>query len=153
MKIKSIAIEDLQLMSYADMAYMILKEANKPINTPNIFKEICALLGYNDNQFADKIGDFYTSLTLDKRFVLLENALWDRRDNHSVELILDDEEEVLEEEIEDEEILEEEVEHEDLIHDEDEEDDFDSLIEDDIEVEDEEDELEDLSIVSEEEIE
>lgn len=90
MKLKDMHIEELELMSYTDMTYMILKENNKAMNTPTIFKEICNLFDYSEEEYMAKIGDYYTSLTLDKRFVLLENNEWDIRDRHSVELILDD---------------------------------------------------------------
>ena len=34
MKLKDIPVEELELMSYTDMTYMILKENKKPLNTP-----------------------------------------------------------------------------------------------------------------------
>ena len=48
----------------------------------------------------DMIGDFYTTLTTDKRFILLDTAEWDLKDRHKVEIVLDEEDE---EETEDEE--------------------------------------------------
>lgn len=138
MKLKDIPVEELELMSYTDMTYMILKENKKPLNTPKIFKEICKLLGYSDDEYTAKIGDYYTSLTIDKRFVLLENNEWDIRDNHSVELIIDDddaEEDVVEEN--DESTYDEEVEEDEL-----------DSIDDDLEGSD----MEDLSIVTDDEL-
>ena len=93
MKIKDMPIEELELMSLTDLTYMILKENKKSMSTPIIFKEICNLLDYSDEQYASKIGDYYTSLNIDKRFVLLDNNEWDIRDNHSVELVMDEEDE------------------------------------------------------------
>lgn len=69
MSLKDMNIEDLELLSYTDLTELILKESNKPLSTAIIFKTICNLLDYTDEQYADKIGDFYTSLTIDKRFV------------------------------------------------------------------------------------
>lgn len=132
---------ELEILSYTDLTYMLLKENKKPMNTPSIFKEICSLLDYTDEEYASRIGDYYTSLTIDKRFVLLDSGEWDIRDHHSVELVLDDEEE--------EEVVEEEAEEE---IEEVEEDDIDVIIEDD-DLDDGEDELEDLSLVDEEETE
>lgn len=132
---------ELEILSYTDLTYMLLKENKKPMNTPSIFKEICSLLDYTEEEYASRIGDYYTSLTIDKRFVLLDSGEWDIRDHHSVELVLDDEEE--------EEVVEEEVEEE---IEEVEEDDIDVIIEDD-DLDDGEDELEDLSLVDEEETE
>ncbi len=108
------------------------------MNTPSIFKEICKLLGYSDEEYAAKIGDYYTSLTIDKRFVLLENNEWDIRDRHSVELVMDEEDET--EEVEETEEEEEAIE-------ESEEEDMDEVIDDEID----DDDMEELSIVSDEE--
>ena len=105
MNLKQMPKEELQLLSYTDLTYRILKENKKSMNTPSIFKNICELLEYSDEEYENKIGDYYTSLTIDKRFVLLENAEWDLRENHSIELsVEEDDEEGIEEEIEEEEI-------------------------------------------------
>lgn len=110
-----ISLEELELMNYTDIAYEILKKGKKSINTPTIFKKICELLHYSEQDYEDKIGDFYTSLTIDKRFVLLDNGNWDIRDRHSVELELDDDEDDLvdtETDDKEEETIEEEEEDE-----------------------------------------
>ena len=144
MNLKDMPIEELELLSYTDLTYYLIKENKKSMNTPTLFKEICNLLGYTESDFTNKIGDYYTSLTIDKRFVLLQNNEWDIRDNHSVEIIIDEDEgEEVEEETEEIEEVEEN-------HDEFEvEDDIDDVIDDDIDDED----MEDLSIISEEELE
>ena len=86
------------------------------MTTAALFREICELLELSDSDFDSKIGDYYTSLTLDKRFVLLKNNEWDVRDNHSVEIIIDDDED---EEVEESEEENEETEEseEDIIDD------------------------------------
>ena len=121
MKLKNLTQEELELMSYTDITYMMLKENKKTMNTPKMFKEICKLLDLSDAAYEDKIGDYYTSLTMDKRFVMLDNNEWDIRDNHSVEIILDeeDEDDTDDEEIEDnvEDEIEEEKESEDTLYD------------------------------------
>lgn len=116
MKLKNISPEELELMSYTDITYMMLKESKKAMNTPTLFKEICNMLDLSESTFEDKIGDYYTSLTMDKRFVMLDNNEWDIRDNHSVEIVMDDEDE--DEEVEEiqEDIIEEE-ESEDTLYD------------------------------------
>lgn len=140
MLLKDMSKEDAELLSYTDLTNLILTENKSSMNTPTIFKKICDLLGYSEEEYMDKIGDFYTSLTIDKRFVLLENHEWDLRERHAVELVLDDEdedeEEVLEEENE-EEVLDEEVE-DDMISSED-------------ELDTDDDDLDDLTVISDEE--
>ena len=140
MLLKDMSKEDVELLSYTDLTNLILTENKSSMNTPTIFKKICDLLGYSEEEYMDKIGDFYTSLTIDERFVLLENHEWDLRERHAVELVLDDEdeddEEALEEENE-EEVLDEEVE-DDMISSED-------------ELDTDDDDLDDLTVISDEE--
>lgn len=137
MNLKDMPVEELELLSYTDMTYLLIKENKKPMNTPTVFKKICDLLGYSDEEFSTKIGDYYTSLTIDKRFVLLDSNEWDIRDHHSIDVLVDEEDE--EEDISEEEI-EEEVK--------DEEENIDEVVDDDLE---DEDEIEDLAIIEEDE--
>ena len=110
MKLKDMKKEELEVLSYTDLTEMILKENKKPMTTANIFKKICELLELSEEDYSSKIGDYYTSLTTDKRFLLLDTAEWDLKDKHKVEIVLDedDEDEMSfdEEEVEDEEELE-----------------------------------------------
>lgn len=139
MLLKDMSKEDAELLSYTDLTNLILTENKSSMNTPTIFKKICDLLGYSEEEYMDKIGDFYTSLTIDKRFVLLENHEWDLRERHAVELVLDDEDEDDEEALEEneEEVLDEEVE-DDMISSED-------------ELDTDDDDLDDLTVISDEE--
>lgn len=141
MKLKNMSKEELELMSYTDLTEMLLKENKKPMNTPTVFHKICDLLGYSDDEYASKIGDYYTSLTIDKRFVLLDNNEWDLRDHHSIDLSLEDDEE------EDEEMMEEDVVEEP----EEEEENIDEVnTDEELEVDDDDD-IDELNIISDEE--
>ena len=91
MKLSKMSKEELEQYSYTDLAAMILREEKKSLNTPTIFKKICDLLGLSDDEYANKIGDFYTTLTTDKTFILLDDASWDLKDRHSVKVSLEDE--------------------------------------------------------------
>lgn len=141
MKLKDISIEELELMSYTDLTYALLKENGKSMSTPAIFREICNLLGYTDSEYASKIGNYYTSLTLDKRFVLLESNEWDISDNHSVAIVMDDDTEDEVEEADTEEVEEES------------EEDLEEAIDDEDVLDDDDDDLEDLEIVDEDDLE
>ena len=77
MKLKDMKKEELEILSYTDLTEIILKENKKPMNTPSVFKKICELLDLSEEEYSEKIGDFYTSLTTDKRFILLDSAEWD----------------------------------------------------------------------------
>ena len=146
MNLKDMKKEELELLSYTDLTEMILKESKKSMNTPKIFKKICELLELSDEEYQNKIGDYYTSLTTDKRFIHLDNADWDLKDRHKVEIIDYEEDEDEEEDIEEEdeeEVVEETSEDEEL--------DIDNDVIDDESL-DTDDDLEDLSIIDEEEI-
>ena len=133
MKIKDMSKVELETLSYTDLTYMILKEEKKGMNTPTIFRKICTLLDYSNEQFENKIGDYYTSLTLDKRFVLLDDATWDLTEKHSIELEVDEEEDSFE--TEDDEVEEEE------------EDSIEENLDDDTDDDTDDEELADLSVV------
>lgn len=142
MKIKDMKKEELELLSYYDIAALLLKE-NKPMNTPTLFKTICDLLELSDDEYTNKIGEFYTSMTTDKRFILLDSAEWDLRDNHAVKITIDDDDD--EEETDEEEIEEEEIENDEDVEE--------PIDDEELDVDDDDDDLEDLSIVSEEDVE
>lgn len=139
--------EELELYSYIDLTKMILEEEEKTLNTPTIFRKICDLLELSDDEYTDKIGDYYTSLTTDKDFVLLEDGSWDLRDRQPVSAILSEDDEVYEEDdLEDIEEAEEDM--EELVDDPDED------IDDDVDLDDLDDEDDDdLTIIDEEELE
>ena len=144
MKIKDMKKEELEVLSYADLTEMIIKENKKPMNTPSIFKKICELLELGEEEYTNQIGDYYTSLTTDKRFILLDTAEWDLKDKHKVKIDLeeDDDEEVFDEEEfedEDESESEEELEDESI-----------EVTDDEIDLD---DGIEDLTIVTDEEME
>lgn len=103
MSLKTMKKEELELLSNKDIAYMILEESNKKMNTADLFKKIIKLLELPDSVFESKIADFYTALSTDKRFILLDNGKWDLRNNHTSDKVIkisDDEEDEDEEEIE-----------------------------------------------------
>lgn len=126
MKIKDIKKEDLELMSYDDLAFLILKEAGNKMKINDLFKEVCNLLSLGDDIFENKIADFFELLSTEKRFIMLENGYWDLRDNHSHKVVIDEDED---EDIIIEEIEEVEEEKEDIFEEADETDD---IVEDDL---------------------
>ncbi len=106
MNVRQMPLEELELLSYTDIAYELLKLDKKPKTTPVLFGEVCKLLEISEDNMMEMIGDFYTTLTTDKRFLLLDSAEWDLKEFHAVKTIIDDLEEE-EEEVQDEEIEEE----------------------------------------------
>ena len=88
MSIRKKDLLELELMSYTDIAYEIIKEDNKKYNTPKLFKEVCKLLQLSEEEMMEKIGDFFTALTTDGRFILLESTNWDLKENHIVKIVV-----------------------------------------------------------------
>ena len=91
MNIRDAKKEDLEAMSYLDIAYGLLKQDKTKKTTVELLKEICSLLELDNDYYQNLVGDFYTSLTVDKRFLLIESGKWDLKENHSVKIIVDDE--------------------------------------------------------------
>ena len=139
MKFKTINKEDLETMSFDDIAYVILKEKNKKMKVSEIFKIICDELNLGESAFEAQIGDFFALISTEKRFIQLEKGYIDLRENHTSEININDIEDDLDEEIED--VQEDE---------EDDNDENDNYYDDIDETEDEtEDDLKDLVIVDE----
>lgn len=145
MNLNSIKQDELELLSYTDLTELILKDKGSSMNTAEIFKKISKLLSLSDEEYASKIGDFYTSLTTDKRFIFLdETAEWDLRNRHTAQVVVTDDDDD-DEEVEDES-------EEDMEIDENVEDDIDSLATDDDDDLDDDDDISELNIVSDEEL-
>lgn len=138
MKIKDLTQEELEAMSYDDIAFMVLTESKNNLKINELFKKVCDLLKLSEQEFIDKLPSFFDVLSTDHRFIMLENGLWDLKSKHSTKVVLDNDEE---DEIEDiDEITDEEDEEEvDIYSEEDETDDIDS-----------DDDLKDLVIIDEE---
>lgn len=146
MSLSSMKQEELELLTYTDLTELILKENKGSMNTANIFKKISELLSLTEEEYASKIGDFYTSLTTDKRFIFLEDsAEWDLRNRHTAQIVVTDDDDEDEESL-DEEESEEEIEEENI------EEDIDSVDSTDDDLDDDDD-IGDLSIITDEELE
>ncbi len=143
MSIKKMTKEELELLSNKDITNLLLEESKKPLNTAELFKTIISLLELPAKTFENKIGDYYTSLTTDKRFILLEDGTWDLKSRHTSDKVVKimDEDDEIEEDLVKEEEPEEEIE-EDNYDDTDE--DYDDNAEDD---------LKDLVVLDEDELE
>ena len=82
--------ENVENLSYKDIANLILEKEKNSMNTLDLFTNIVNILELNSNIIEDKIADFYTSLATDKRFILID-GMWDLRKRHtSDKIIVDD---------------------------------------------------------------
>ncbi len=143
MSVRALKKEEIETLSSKDVAYMIMEGSKRKLNTADLFKKVISLMELPESTFESKVADFYTSLSTDKRFILLDNGKWDLRNNHTSDKVV----KVVDEDEEDEEEIEEKDSEEEI-----EEDSFDDTDDEDYD-EDTNEELKDLVIIDEDELE
>ena len=97
--------------SMVEAAYELLSKKQGPQKFNKFWNEVGDLLSMSEEEKEQNISLFYTKLTLDERFVLLEDNTWDLRERQSFEKVhidmndiyseLEDEEKEMEAEKED----------------------------------------------------
>lgn len=139
---ESLKKEDIINLSYKDITNVILEKSKKGLNTLDLFTKIVELLELPKSTIDTKIADYYTSLTTDKRFLLVD-GLWDLRSRHTSDkvLVVNDDDVEEEEEFED---VEEVVDEEDISYEDD--------IDDDTSYDDDDDGLSDLVVLDEDDM-
>lgn len=143
MSLKKMKKEELELLSNKEITCLILDESKKSMSTADLFRKIIELLELPESVFENKIADYYTSLSTDKRFILLKDGTWDLRNRHTsdkVAKVTDDED--------DDDVVEEKEDGEDEL----EEDEFDDNEQEGYD-DDTNEELKDLVIIDEDEME
>ena len=138
MKLKDLSKEELESMSYDEIAYKIFEEENKKMKLTDLFKKICKLLDLDESEYENRIADFFQLISRDQRFTMLDKGYWDLKEKYKANIIMDnDEEEEIEESEDDLDITEEDDSYN--YNDDNEDDDV------------EEDDLKDLVIISDDE--
>ena len=99
MKLKDYSLEELETLPFDDIAYLILKEKGKKMKINDIFKIICDKLKLGDAAFEEQIGDFFSLLATEKRFIQLDKGYWDLRENHTAEISIKEIEDELDDDI------------------------------------------------------
>lgn len=143
MNIKDYTKEELENMSYDEVAFLVLKSAGKKMKLLDLFKKVCKVLDLPESTIEERIGDFFELLSINKKFILLPKGYWDLATNHVQNIIVEDEEDLTSEELEE---SEEEIEEDEF--DEDEDIFYDNELDDNDE---DEDDLKDLVIIDEDE--
>ncbi len=142
MKLSKMKKEDIELLSYTNIAKLYLEENKVTLNTADLFKEVCNLLELTERDYQNKIADFFQSLTTSKEFILLNDGKWDLKANHKAKKIdMDDIYEEKEEEDDQYDVEDEEQDEEDEYNSIDDEDEY------------AEEDLADLTILDESELE
>ena len=141
---KNIKKEEIKDLSYKDITNIILENNNCGMNTLDLFTTIVDILELPKETIDTHIADYYTSLTTDKRFLLVD-GLWDLRSRHTSDKVLVDE---TDEELDEDEEFEENEDMDDDIPDDSYEDDIDS----DASYDEDDDGLGDLVVLDEDEL-
>lgn len=65
--------------SFIDYAYDVLKASKQPLTFKEIFERACELgeIKISQSELTSRISSFYTQLSTDGRFTLLEDKKWD----------------------------------------------------------------------------
>lgn len=75
----------MEKKSMIDVAYEIVKEGQKVYSFKELYDEVAVTLDMADDLKMRNIGEFYTELTIDGRFVALGDNTWDLRERHTYE--------------------------------------------------------------------
>lgn len=76
--------------SMCNVAYEILKEVNEKVAFNALWEAVCGRLGIEGEEKDNLISNFYTQLTLDGRFMFLDENYWDLRVNHTFDEFSED---------------------------------------------------------------
>ncbi|MFA5602401.1 MAG: DNA-directed RNA polymerase subunit delta [Bacilli bacterium] len=144
MDIKKMPKEELEELSYTEIAYHLLQEKKKTISIRELFEELGNLLEFSKKKFEEKIADFYTAISTDKRFIVLDAGIVDLRSRYSVKIRAED--------LDNDDYDDVASELDEGATDDNEDDDFNSIV-DDEDYEDDNEDLKDLLIVDEKDLE
>lgn len=73
--------------SLIDVAYEVLSKQNSPIPFSEFYDEVAKRCWFTDEEKDEKISKFFTSLSLDGRFVALKNNEWDLRSRQTFDKV------------------------------------------------------------------
>lgn len=106
--------------SMVEAAYELLSKKQGAQKFNKFWNEVSDLLSMSEEEKEQNISRFYTKLTLDERFVLLEDNMWDLRERQSFDKVhidmneiyseIEDEEKELEAEKEEDKVYDDETE-------------------------------------------
>ncbi|MBR3891283.1 MAG: DNA-directed RNA polymerase subunit delta [Bacilli bacterium] len=103
--------------SMVEVAYELMQKKQGAQKFVKFYEEVAALLAMSEEEAEQNISKFYTKLTLDERFVLLEDNTWDLRERQSFDKVHIDMNDIYSEIEEEEKEMEEEREEERLYDD------------------------------------
>ena len=124
MKLKDYSREELEMMSYAELASIVLNDSKKKMKIAEIFQKIAKALGLTDAEYEDRISEFFEVVSTNKLFTILPQGYCDLKTRHNTKVVMDDEDEEVNSEEEIEEEIEDEENDEDIFYEDNEDDDI-----------------------------
>lgn len=73
--------------SLLDLAYDYVKDCKEVVSFKDLWKAVVKAKGYSEDEAAQKVSQFYTTLLLDGRFVTLGENRWDLRSRHTFDKV------------------------------------------------------------------
>ena len=73
--------------SLIELAYDVVANSQNPVPFKNLWKAVVKAAGLTEEEAATRVGQFYTNLLLDGRFVNLGDNVWDLRTRHKFEKV------------------------------------------------------------------
>jgi len=99
MKLKDYSREELEMMSYAELASIVLNDSKKKMKIAEIFQKIAKALGLTDAEYEDRISEFFEVVSTNKLFTILPQGYCDLKTRHNTKVVMDDEDEEDDEDI------------------------------------------------------
>lgn len=93
MKLSEIPQDELELMGYDDIAYIVLQEKGKKMKLRDIFVQVCKALELPDNYVDEQLVDFFEKMSINKKFIMLKNGFWDLQTRHKLDIVIEGEDE------------------------------------------------------------
>ena len=87
MTIAEMSTEDIRELAFIEIANLLLIEKKEAIDFKVMMDEIQQLLGLSDEEVAEKIGQFYTDLNVDGRFISIGDNRWGVKGWYPVEQV------------------------------------------------------------------
>ena len=73
--------------SNLDVAFDLIVNTGKEVSFKEIWEEVIRVQGYDEETAKRLMGQFYTNLSLDSRFVTLGDNKWDLRSRHTFDKV------------------------------------------------------------------
>jgi DNA-directed RNA polymerase subunit delta len=77
----------MKQLSLPETAFAILSKEKDPLKFQELYAKLAAELEMSDDEKGAHIGQFYTDISLDGRFVCLSDNFWDLRSRHSYDKV------------------------------------------------------------------